>query len=254
MGAPAPDLDEGAEQHPEARSGATGGSHVDRLPRRIQTEEPVKALVRPPPVVVWGGMVDLYPVRRGKNAPTGSSDAVELGHGPARVFTVLEHLRAEDDVEPVAVERYVLDGSDDIGCRSGNNVEADVLVCNAREEGKVRLDATADVQDPDTRTGRPQLLGLRLKPVRECRTNEPRGRRWRGVPPLFPRPPLAGRRGTATEGGLSTADASVSLFGRHVLARSAPSRARSPRDRARMRSRRGGCLPVIAPAPSPARR
>ena len=155
MGAPTPDLDEGAEQHPEARGGATGGSHVDGLPRRIQTEEPVKALVRPPPVVVRGGMVDLYPVRRGKDAPTGSGDAVELGHSPARVFTVLEHLRAEDNVEPAAVERYVLDGSDDIGCRSGNNVEADILVCNAREEGKVRLDAAADVQDPDTRTGRP---------------------------------------------------------------------------------------------------
>ena len=190
-------------------------------------------------------MVDLDAVRRGKNTAAGRGDAVELRHRPARVIAVLEHLRAENEVEAAGFERYVLDGSDHIRGRSGTTSRPMYSVAILAKKGKYGLHPAADVQDPDTGTGRLQLLGLRLKPSRDGRTNEPRGRRARGVPPLLSRPRLARGDGGSPKAtwfhsamlATGTSRGRSSVRGRRQPACGAPW-VRLPTARARTRSRR----------------
>ena len=92
-------------EHREAGGRAAGRLDRDRAPVGVRREQPPQPLVRPAPVVLRRGVVHLDAVRRGEHASAGSGHAVQLAHRLRRVVAVLEHLRAEDEVE-----RAVLDG------------------------------------------------------------------------------------------------------------------------------------------------
>ena len=101
---------------------------------------------------------------------------------------MLEHLRAEDEVETARLERHRLDEPDDVRARRRLDVEPYVLLRDRLEVRVVRLDAAADVEDADACTRRAKALGLGAQPARESLPHDPlRGRRRR-VPPLLAGP------------------------------------------------------------------
>ena len=102
--------------------------------------------MRPAPVVLGRGVVHLDAVRRGEHAPAGSRDAPQLAHRLRRVVAVLEHLRAEDDIEARVLDRQRLDRPAQLGNGVLDDVDADVLARVLREEGVVRLRAAAHVE------------------------------------------------------------------------------------------------------------
>ena len=103
------DLDVGAEQHREHDAVPRPRTHLDRSQSAPSSKQPPEPGVGPAPVVLRRRVVDLHAVRRGKHASAGRGDAPQLAHGVRRVVTVLEHLRAEDDVEARVVDRKRLD-------------------------------------------------------------------------------------------------------------------------------------------------
>ena len=121
---------------------------VDRPPLGVRLEQPSQARVRPAPVVLRArGGSHCDAVRRGEHAPAGRRDAPELSHRLRRVVAVLEHLRAEDEVEarrprPGAPRRAPR------APRPGSSTTS-TPTYSARplgEEGVVRLRAAADVE------------------------------------------------------------------------------------------------------------
>ena len=234
-----PDLDEGADQHREGRRRPGRRDDAHRVPRPIAPEQPGQALVRPTPIVMRRWVVDLDAVGRGENAAAGGSHPAQLLDGQRRVVAVLEHLGAEDDVEAAVGHGQRLDGADQLRVRVRDDVHADVLARNAREEGVVGLDAAADVQDAEAGSGRAQFLRFRAQPARQGGAHDPR-RRGRGrVAPLLAGPGPAGASGV---------DASDHFVVRVDLYATTSARRRSNAiTSARMSSRdRSGVQPVAA--------
>ena len=84
---------------------------------------------------------------------------------------MLENLRAQDEVEARIVDRQCLDGSDQVGRRILDDIDADVARSDISEERVVRLDAAADVEDAHRATL--ELRGLFAQPPRERRPDDP---------------------------------------------------------------------------------
>ena len=74
---------------------------------------------------------------------------MELAHGLRRILDVLEHLRAEHEVEGAVLDRQRLHGPFEVGCRVAD-VDTDVAVGIRLEVRQVRLDSGTDVQHPVT--------------------------------------------------------------------------------------------------------
>ena len=80
-------------------------------------------------------MVPLRAVRRREHAPTGRRDAPELPHRLRRVVAVLEHLRAEDEIELAVADGEALHPADQIGALAFVDVDADVLLARSAKKG-----------------------------------------------------------------------------------------------------------------------
>ncbi len=85
-----------------------------------------------------------------------------------RVIHMLEHLRAENDVEGRIVDRQRLDRAVQIGVRILLHIHADVLGSRG-EEGVVRLEPAADVEHTLSR----RRCTLTMQPVRKWSTHGP---------------------------------------------------------------------------------
>ena len=88
---------------------------LDRAPGGVAQEEELEAAVRPSPVVLGRRVVHLHAVGGGEHPPARRRHAVELGHCLVGVAGVLEHLRAEHDLEGLVLDGQVLDGRVQVG-------------------------------------------------------------------------------------------------------------------------------------------
>ena len=177
------------------------GSTSSSTPVGIRREEPPQPLVRPAPVVDRRGVVPLDSVRRGEHAAPGSGDATKLAHGLRRVVAVLEHLRAEHEVEARRPRREAP--------RPGR--AARPRDCRRRRRRRTRSRArrrtgsTASGRSRRRGRGSPSPLArLRLEPRGERRADGPRRRAQRRVPPLLTGPVGHAHEADATRGASGT--------------------------------------------------
>src|SRR2546427_11489920 len=98
---------------------------------------------------------------------------------------MLERLRAENELEAAVRNRDLLDGSLEL-CRRICDVHAHVLGDCAGEEGLVRLDAAADVEEPRPSRALRRELGLVAKPACERPAHRIRAGAQLRLPPQLP--------------------------------------------------------------------
>ena len=127
----------------------------------------------PAPVVDGRRVIDLDAVGGREHPPARTRDTPELPNGLSGVVAVLEHLRAEHDVERGVVDRQCLDRAEQLRSRVLDDIDPDVLRRDAREVRVVGLDAAADIEDAHFRACL-ELRSLRLQPGGQRTSDDPR--------------------------------------------------------------------------------
>src|SRR5207248_5667212 len=107
-------------------------------------------LLREAPVVGRMGMVE-PDVRSGSHQISArSQDAMDLAHRAPRVVAMLEHLRAQHEIEALRRKTGLLRGADEISARTWGEIERANGIAASRQQVSVRRAVAAEVERKST--------------------------------------------------------------------------------------------------------